>query len=119
MPGRLSCSREAPSLLPSTSADTNAVHTKEPIGGNYKVEEVVRLHARRKPPIIYQRGAYGQRLVVGKAFDLLGNVVYNFVSNLFASLDFNYNKRALGLDEEVNLASAMTLRWRLNVWKRR
>ena len=106
-------------VLPSTSADTSAVHTKEPVGGNYKVEEVVRLHARRKPPIIYQRGAHGQRLVVVKAFDLLGNVVYNFVSNLLASLDFNYNKRARGLDEEVNLASAMSLRWRLNVWKRR
>ena len=106
-------------VLPSTSADTNAVHTKEPIGGNYKVEEVVRLHARRKPPIIYQRGAHGQRLVVLKTFDLLGNVVYNFVSNLLASLDFNYNKRAMGMDEEVNLASAMTHSWRLHVWNSR
>ena len=105
--------------MPDRLRQKSPVDAKEPIGRDDEIEEVISLHTRRKASVIDERSPHRQVLVVGEAFHLLRDFVNYFVSDLLASLDFNDDQRALGLYEEIYLASAMAFRRRLTVRERR
>ena len=69
--------------------------------------------------IVNERRPDGKAFVVSQFSYFLGDLVHNFVPDLFLALDFHHHQPPLRTDEEIDLASAMALRRRLNVWERR